>query len=138
MSKKNIIFLVFLFLIILVILLLGYFIYYFLQAKNSIGEDIPVEQTIKSNNQEIKKQQAEEMQNAYNEQFPDVITGVINIISDTKTTIKTEKGVEYLISPFRPKSFFKDSGIENGNSIEARGKIIDNNLFSLGSIIISK
>jgi hypothetical protein len=115
------------------VFLLGGFIYYFLKIESD--KKVQALMIIESNNIKIKKQQADKTKTDYNNQFPDIIFGEINIVSDTETTIKLETGVEYLISPARPESFFRDSGIKNGDSIEARGKRINENLFSLGSII---
>jgi len=135
MSKKNIIIIISLGFLILFIIFFGYFIYYLIsnsRQNNSVAPAINIA------DQEFRAHQMAETEADYNKQFPDVITGVINIVSDKKTTIKLENGVEYLISPARPKLFFKDSGINNGVNVKARGKIMDNNLFSLGSVINSK
>lgn len=133
MSKRNI------FIIIIVILIIigaGVFLYF-------QGMRISVSFENKNNQDEINKQIAieeqkralEEMRNAYNQQFPDVLDGTISIISDKKTTLTTADGKEYLISPARSMAFYRDSGIKNNEQVQTRGKILENNQLSLGSVI---
>jgi len=133
-SKKNII-IIFSVLSVICIIFLGYFIYFLL---NNNKQNNHVAPTTDISEQELRDLQMVEIKTDYDKKFPDLITGVINIVSDKKTTIKLKNGVEYLISPARPKSFFRDSGINNGDNVKAKGKIMDGNNFSLGSVIISK
>jgi ATP-dependent 26S proteasome regulatory subunit len=90
------------------------------------------------NGRQTKADKLKELEVSYNKDFPDVVTGIINIISDQKTTIKNESGVEYLISPPRAKSFFSGSGIKNGNKVEVRGKFMGENIITLASIVNKK
>ncbi len=130
MDRKNTIILILSFVIIF---LIGCILYFFLK-NTDYGKGSNVTQVAQRTDEEIKNQQAEEAQTAYNEQFPDLIDGVINIVSDEKTIITTKIGEEYLISPARPMSFYEDSGIKNSSLVEIRGKILENGQIHLGSI----
>ncbi len=90
---------------------------------------------IKIEDEKKKKEQQEEMIKAYNEQFPDLVEGIISIVSNEKTTIETKDKKKYLIWPVRPVSFYKDSGIKDGEMVEIRGKILENGRISLGSVV---
>lgn len=81
-----------------------------------------------------KNKNSTNSQTLYNQKFPDVLDGTITIVSDARATIKTSDGKEYVVSPPRPVSYYNDSGVKTGMAVEARGKILQNNLFSLGYI----
>lgn len=129
MNQKILISIVLIVLTVVFLAGLGFFMYKFYVPKNS--------ETVKKTDEQIKLEIQKKVETDYNAQFPDVIGGVINIVSDQKTTIKTEKGIEYLISPARPKSFFSDSHIVNNSSVQVRGKISGTNI-DLGSIVSTK
>lgn len=119
------------FFVILALVILAAVIYFLLlQDKISIGPFTAAN----SNDAQIKQQQADQTKNDYNQKFPDVITGIVNIVSDSETIIKTEKG-DYLIFPARPMSFYSDSGIKNNSQVRVQGRMADGNKISLGNIV---
>ena len=130
--KKGIVILIFL--ASLIVFLAAAIFYYFLGSQSNAYKDEAAQKESRDVDPELKMQKDFAQQN-YNVQFPDVVDGIINIVSDKKTTIKTKDNVQYLISPSRPKSFFSDSGIKNGANVEIRGKILTNNTLTLGSVI---
>jgi hypothetical protein len=128
-SKKNVVIAVLVALVaVIVILVVG--VMYF--NKNKLSSVAPV---TNKTPEAIQKKQIAEAQAAYNKEFPDLITGVINIVSDKKTTIKADNGTVYLVSPAMPMLFFKNSMVKDGGAVKTRGKILENNNFTIGSII---
>lgn len=142
MSIKNIILIVAVIIIISTIVGVGFF---YLKASNKIlGPGLPplpplppthteAQIALIKNDPEVKAQQ-----NIYNSQFPDVLRGTINIVSDVKTTLTTQDKKVYLISPARAMSFYGDSGIKNNDFVEIRGKLLPNGQLTLGLITKAK
>ena len=129
MSKKNVIVLIIIILLVLIVILGGFMYIYKVKPVNNDNASLP--KTL----EELKKQQDAVIQATYNKEFPDLITGIINIVSDTQTTIKLDNGTVYAVMPVRPMSYFKDSGIKNKSAVKARGKILSPTTFTIGSII---
>ena len=117
---------------IILAIIIGAAVFYFQNAKSG-NKNIQV----KTAEQIAKEDEAaaKEAANNYNKLFPDVVDGIISIVSKDKTTVTTKDGKRYLIFPARPVSFYKDSGIDNNSSVEIRGKILENDKLSLGSIV---
>jgi hypothetical protein len=131
MNRRNI------FIILVVIILaLTISVVFFVFIVLSGSEKKPVETV--GQMEEEDRVALQEANNSYNQQFPDVVGGIINIVSDSETAITAKEGKIYLISPARPVSFYKNSGIGNNTPVEIRGKILDNNRLSIGSIIPAK
>lgn len=142
MSIKNIVLIVIAIVVLSIIVVGG--VFYLDSSKKTLGPSIPslpplppihTESQIEliKNDPEVKAQQ-----NIYNSQFPDVLQGTINIVSDIKTTLTTQDKKVYLISPTRAVSFYGDSGIKNNDFVEIRGKLLPDGQLTLGLITKAK
>lgn len=129
MSKKDLIISVIIVLIFIIGVGIG--VYYFVSYSNPVISPVVVsKEDIEKKAQEdiLKRKQAELEQ--LKKDFPDAIQGIIKFSGDKpedKTTVKTDNGVEWTLWPDRPKSLYEHEGIRDGQRVEVRGKILDEN-----------
>lgn len=131
MTLKSIIFSVAIIIIIVVAIIVGIFYYY--QTNKLVVQQPVVQQPKTEKSSVIDPALGAQIEQNYNEAFPDVVEGKINIISNTRSTIKTDS-TEYLISPAKTISFYSNSGVQSGDTVIIRGKITEAKL-TIGSIV---
>lgn len=109
--------------IILVVLVVGIAIgagiYYFLnqfQPFNQYGEDNQNDSTT------IADQKAEH-QKFLDENFPDIVSGTLNL-SILSPTIKTDDGKEYMLWPKFSREDYEENGFKDGQRVQFQGQIL--------------
>jgi hypothetical protein len=136
---KNIFKTILILILIFVFGLLIIFAYNYFQSKSNDQLVLEENELAETNDIEVKseakeKQLMEDSRRIYNEHFPDFITGILIIISETEAKIKTQEGNEFLVDPSRPIAYYLESGLENGSKAILQGKIIDEKTVFLGNI----
>lgn len=126
--------------IILIILIVTLFVcgvvYYMLNNpfsplnKNSQN---PVNQSVVKTTTEKKQEVKKDPLAQVNEEFPDVLQGIITI-AEKQTTLKTDDGKIYIFWPQQPKSVYEYLGIKNKQTVKVQGKISGENHLEWGVI----
>ena len=111
MSKKIIALLI---VILIAITVIGIEFYYYLFQEKEVIDllSLPAEKPDK------------EAERLLRERYPDILIGTISF-SDNRVTIETEDEKEYLLWLPRPKSYYENKNIKDGQRIEIRGKFLD-------------
>ncbi len=129
-------------LIVILILIVGIGIsYYFIQQQKSnlflalrklIFEE-KEEMTEKTAADEEEEEEGEEREEK--EKHPDVVQGTINFSKEeNRTIIETEKGEDLVLWPPYPGSHYEERGIEEGQKVKIRGKLLSDQRIYVGEI----
>jgi hypothetical protein len=92
-----------------------------------------------SENGEIIYEQVplEEAEKQVNKDFPDTLTGTLEFGANDKATLKTSTKT-YTFTPDQPKGIYESFGVEEGDRVTVKCKILDNNTIQLFSMDVAK
>jgi len=121
--SKNLIMIIVSIVAAVVLIAAGIGIYYYISSVNyNLNNPGKGTENVKEVVEITPDQQTEQLKKDY----PDTITGVITF-SDTKTsyktTVKTDSGKEYTLSPAQSSVIYQNFGAKNGGRVEIQGKI---------------
>ena len=134
MSQKNLITLIAIVILVIIIAALG--IYYLASSPQSAYTPVTLKQNAPGKIVVVPPtpaQQADQVKKDY----PEVITGTINFLdtgSSLKTTVKTDDGKVYILSPGQPESIYKSFGAKDGGRVQIQGKVLQNGELAWGSM----
>jgi flagellar basal body-associated protein FliL len=121
--SKNLIVIIISVVVVIVLAAVGIGIYYYVSSVN-YNLNNPEKNT--ENIKEVVEITPDQQTAQLKKDYPDIITGVITF-SDTKTsyktTIKTDSGKEYILSPAQSSEIYQNFGAKNGGRVEIQGKI---------------
>jgi hypothetical protein len=78
----------------------------------------------------------EEAEAQVNKDFPDTLVGTLSLSSE-KATLRTDSGT-YTFTPDQPVGIYQSFGVENGDRVSVKCKILDNNTIQFFSMEVAK
>lgn len=132
MDKKTIILIV----VVSILILAAVGVLVYVLMNKNLGA--PVSGPRVSENGEIVYEQVpiEEAEKQVNKDFPDTLVGTLSLSSE-KATLRTDSGT-YTFTPDQPVGIYQSFGVENGDRVSVKCKILDNNTIQFFSMEVAK